>query len=524
MEVTFILLPNQLPESKICNANQEHYPSPSKPGISSDQNKKFMRKLKNVLTGLVYVVVFLFPVSVFAQVKTLSGQVTDIKGNPIAGASVVVTGSTLGAATDISGRFKISTQEKDASLVISAVGFKSKTFKLNEVNGELNVKLEEDIAKLEEVLVTGLATTVKRKNLANAVATVSAKELNGIAPAQTFDAALNGKVPGAYITSNSGAPGGGSSVKLRGITSIYGNTQPLYVVDGVFMNNLAVPAGLNAVTAASSGGNSSNQDNPSNRIADLRPEDIESIEILKGASAAAIYGSKAATGVILITTKRGKQGNTTITFSQDLGFVKVSKLLGVRQFTSETAASLSSDSATSELLRQQFITARANGKIYDYEKEMYGNTGFITNSVLSLSGGNEKTRLYFSAASKDEDGIIERTGYRNKSLRLNIDHRINNNVKIGIVTNYINSSADRGLTGNDNTGVTYGIALSSTPGFAELHPDANGIYPRNQFAGSNPIETKDKMTNNESVNRFVAGVNIDALLFKENKSFTKLIA
>ena len=133
--------------------------------------------------------------------------------------------------------------------------------------------------------MTGLATNVKRRNLANAVATVSSKELAGTAPAQTLDAALNGKIPGAYINANSGAPGGGISVRLRGVTSIFGNTQPLYVVDGVFVDNSSTAAGLNSVTQAAAAGNPANQDNPSNRISDLRAEDIENIEILKGASA-----------------------------------------------------------------------------------------------------------------------------------------------------------------------------------------------------------------------------------------------
>ena len=162
------------------------------------------------------------------------------------------------------------------------------------------------MARLDEVVVTGLATSVKRRNLANSVATISSKQLNGVAPAQTFDAALNGKIPGAYINANSGAPGGGISVKLRGVTSVFGNTQPLYVLDGVYLDNTATSGGLNAVTAAAAGGNASTQDNPSSRIADLRAEDIENIEILKGASAAAIYGARAAAGVVIITTKRGK--------------------------------------------------------------------------------------------------------------------------------------------------------------------------------------------------------------------------
>jgi TonB-dependent SusC/RagA subfamily outer membrane receptor len=152
--------------------------------------------------------------------------------------------------------------------------------------------------------------------------------------------------------------------------------------------------------AAAAGGNASNQDNPSSRIADLRPEDIENIEILKGASAAAIYGARAAAGVIIITTKRGHSGKTNFSFSQDIGFVKARKLLGVRQFTAETAASLGSDSASSVALEQMFLDAQSAGKIYDYENEVYGNTGFMRNSVLSMTGGNDKTTFFFSAGQR----------------------------------------------------------------------------------------------------------------------------
>lgn len=479
-----------------------------------------MRKCLLVITGLLGML--LLAPCIYAQNKTISGTVTDSKGTPLAGVSVVVEKSTIGTATDVDGKFKLSVPA-GASIVISSTGFKSQTFKVNDINGDLSVKLEEDIARLDEVIVTGLATTVKRRNLANAVATVSSKQLNGVAPAQTFDAALNGKVPGAYINANSGAPGGGISVKLRGVTSVFGNTQPLYVVDGVYMDNSATSAGLNAVTAAAAGGNASTQDNPSSRIADLRAEDIENIEILKGASAAAIYGSRAAAGVVIITTKRGRSGQTKITFSQDVGFVKARKLLGVRQFTAETAASLSSDPETSEALKQQFLDAQSAGQLYDYEKEVYGNTGFTRNSVLSMTGGSDKTSFYFSAAQKKEEGIVKRTGYRNTSLRLNVDHKITDNIKIGISSNYVNSSADRGLTGNDNNGVTYSISLSSTPNFVELHPDEFGIYPVNGFSASNVLQTIALMQNNENVNRFTTGFNLDATLYKTGKSSTKFI-
>jgi len=481
-----------------------------------------MRNVFRLLAGLACLIVL--PELVFSQTKTITGKITDASGSPITGASIIIRQTNQGTVSDAEGKFRL-VGAANATLLVSSAGFRTQTLKTTEGTTDVQIKMEEDITRLDEVVVTGLATTVKRKNLANAVATISSKELSGVAPGQTFDAALEGKISGAYINANSGAPGGGISVKLRGVTSVYGNTQPLYVVDGVYVDNSSTSAGLNAITGAQSGGMpTSSQDNPSSRIADLRAEDIENIEILKGASAAAIYGSKAAAGVIIITTKKGKEGRTKISASQDLGFIKVRKLLGVRQFTADRAASLSSDPGTSASYRQQFLDAQAAGHLYDYEKEMFGNTGFARNTVLSLSGGTANTGIYFSAAQKDEGGIVKNTGYRNSSLRLNIDNRISDRIKLGVSMNYINSSADRGLTGNDNAGVSLGIALSSTPSFAQLHPDANGNYPNNPFAASNPLQTIALMRNNESVNRFLTGINLEAQLQKSNTSNTRFIA
>ena len=481
-----------------------------------------MKKLFSRIAGVVTIT--LLPVLLMAQLKTITGTVTDNKNAPLPNVTITVKKTLQSTVTDAEGRFSVTVPE-NTQLIISSIGFTTQTISINTSASPLQVTLNEDVARLDEVVVTGLATSVKRRNLANAVATISSKELSGVAPAQTFDAALNGKIQGAYINANTGAPGGGISIKLRGVTSVYGNTQPLYVVDGVFVDNTATSAGINAITGSTPGGApTSAQDNPSSRIADIRAEDIENIEILKGASAAAIYGSKAAAGVILITTKKGKQGRTQVSVSQDLGFIKARKLLGVREFTAQTAASLSSDPATGAAYAQQYTDAKAAGKMYNYEKEVFGNTGFARNTVLSLSGGVERTAFYFSAAQKDEGGIVKNTGYRNSSLRFNMGHRINDNIKIGLSTNYINSSADRGLTGNDNAGVTFGIALSSTPSFAELHPDAFGNYPNNRFAASNPLQTIALMRNNESVNRFISGLNLDATLQKSNNSATKFIA
>lgn len=480
-----------------------------------------MKKLLYFIAGLLCFL--LLPGWLLAQEKTITGMVTDANLKPLAGVSLFIDKTTKGAVTNAEGKFSLS-MPAGAKLVVSETGFKTKTIRIESGQTDVSIKMDEDFARLDEVVVTGLSTTVKRKNLANSVVSINAKQLSGTAPAQTFDAALNGKIPGAYINANTGAPGGGMSVKLRGVTSIYGQTQPLYVVDGVFMDNSATSGGLNAVTKAAAGGSPvSNQDNASNRIADIRAEDIENVEILKGASAAAIYGSKASAGVIVITTKRGKQGKTSFNITQDLGSVSVQKLLGVREFTAERAASLSRNPVQSASFAAMYTQAAAAGEIYDYEKEIFDNKALASNTVLSLSGGSDKTSFYFSAAHKYQGGIVENTGYKNNSLRLNVDHRINDNIKFGISTNYINSSSDRGLSGNDNTGSTIGIALSSTPGFAQLHPDQYGNYPANSFGASNPLQTIALMTNNENVNRFATGFNLEAILQKNSKSITRFV-
>ncbi|PSL46678.1 TonB-linked SusC/RagA family outer membrane protein [Chitinophaga niastensis] len=469
--------------------------------------------------------------ALFAQ-QNISGKIKDaVSGNPIPGVTVRVPNVNKGTISDAGGAYTLSVPSGTSSLILSSTGYKTKTISLAPGASVVNVQMEEDFARLDEIVVTGLATTVKRSNLANAVATISGKELNGVAPAQTFDAALSGKVPGALITANSGAPGGGISVKLRGITSIFGNSQPLYVVDGIFFNNSSIPAGLNDVTGAATAGNPNNQDNPSSRIADLNPEDIENIEILKGASAAAMYGAKAAAGVIIITTKKGKAGKTKISVNQEVGFTKVRHLMGVRTFTPETAADLAgpSTSADPSVLAARaantamYNKAKSDGKLYDYEKEVFGETGLVLNSSVSLSGGSEKTTFYLAGNRRQEAGIVKNTGYLNNSIRLNVDHKISDRVSLGVTTNFINSSADRGLTNNDNNGITYGVALSSTPSFVELHPNAIGEYPRNGFAASNPLETRDRMINNEGTNRFVGGGNLEVHLQQSEHSTTRFI-
>ncbi|NEU08711.1 SusC/RagA family TonB-linked outer membrane protein [Flavihumibacter sp. R14] len=485
---------------------------------------------QKLLLSFIVMAISLLPFTSTAQV-TAAGTVTDAgTREPLPGVSVKVKGSLTGTATGANGTFSLTNVPQNATLEFSFLGYVSQEAR---AASNMQISLREDFAKLDEVVITGLATSVKRSNLANSVATISAEELTGTTVNQTLEGALNGKLAGANIVAASGAPGGGISVRLRGLTSVNSSTQPLYVVDGVFMDNSSISSGLNAVTIASrNSGSTSNQDNPSNRIADINPEDIESIEVLKGASAAAIYGSLAASGVIIITTKKGTTGKTKVSFTQDLGMAEASKLLGVRswdenkiqQFYQTTdAAGNVTNQASVDAEKGRFRDAVSQGHIYNYEEEMYGNNGFLSTTSASVSGGSDKTKFFVSGLHLDEEGIIKNSGYVKSSVRANIDHTISNRFSVSMTTNYINSSTDRGLTNNDNAGVSYGVALSSTPTYVDLHPNANGDYPRNRYGASNPLETRDVFTNNEEVNRFIGGLSLTSYLQQSTQSSTRLI-
>src|SRR5438093_8407608 len=256
---------------------------------------------------------------------------------PIAGASVTVVGTPIGAVTNGRGEFSRSVPPGAVTLLVREVGYRSRQVPVAADASTATVSLEQDVFNLEAVVVTGQATGVSQQNLANAVTTVPTEQLNR-APVQTIEGALQGKIPGALIQMNSGAPGGGGQINLRGVTTINGGVDPLIVVDGLVIANDAIASNMNAITAAAAGGNASNQDNPVNRLADLNPNDIQSVEFLKGAAAAAIYGSQAANGVIIINTRRGRPGAPRFSVAQRFGTSSVAKKLGARAYSDTTEA------------------------------------------------------------------------------------------------------------------------------------------------------------------------------------------
>ena len=466
-----------------------------------------MKQTLRIKKVLFFAMLFL-PLSIIAQ--TITGIVTDTQGQPIPFANVIEKGTSNGTTADGDGNFTINVSNLPATLVVSSLGYTTKEVQVSDASQSVTVALAEDTVGLEEVVITGLASTTKRSNLANTVATVSATELAGVTTQSGFDSALTGKFTGAEIKANSGAPGGGISMRLRGVTSVFGDQQPLFIVDGVYVDNSSISLGNNIVSQAAGGGNPSNtQDDASNRIADLDPEDIENVEILKGASAAAIYGSRAAGGVVIITTKRGKQGKPKVSFSQTVGFRSPTQLLGLRDWDQSEIAGLGGP-------------ANFNlGNLRDYEAELFDHTRVSSTSRFTTSGANEKTDYFFGATYKNEPGLVDNTGYEKASIRLNIGQKFNEWLDLYVTTNYVNSTSDRGFFNNGNANRTIGYALAFTYPWEDLSA-VDGVFPSGG-AGSNVLETVAITTNREEINRFIGSATSNIRLLSDDKNQLKLV-
>jgi TonB-linked SusC/RagA family outer membrane protein len=452
-----------------------------------------------------------------AQERTISGKVTtEEDGSALPGVNVVVKGSSRGSVTNADGVYSVVVNSDNDVVVFSFIGFKTQEITVGN-RAVLDVALATDATNLEEVVITGLATSIKRSNLANAVATISAKDLIGTTRAQTLDGALYGKLNGAMVRQNGGGPGGGLSVQLRGVSTISGSNEPLYIIDGVYVNNSQFDNGRGSSAFNSAGGNL--QSNPANRISDIDPADIENIEVLKGSSAAAIYGSRANNGVIIITTRRGKSGVTEINLQQDIGVATILKKLGQDSWDNDKIDLVyGAGSARATLEKQRLADALASGGLVDWEDEFFGEKALLSNTKLSISGGTDKTKFFVSGSITDEEGIIRRTGFQRYSIRSNIDHKFNDIIDLNVSSNYIKSTNQRGYNANSNNDVSLSYQFAYTPNYANfLKPNEQGIYPDNPYMGENPYAIIDRAINDETTHRFIQSGSVTAhLLNKPN--------
>lgn len=460
-----------------------------------------------------------------AQQRRITGRVFSEEGNaPLGGAAVTVVGTTTGTYTSEDGRFSVSAPGAGSvNLRVRRIGYQQKLVPVSSVTSDVTVSLTKDVLQLEAQVVTGTATVVSSANAANAVSVVSAEQLTRVA-APTVDNALQGKVAGAIISQNSGAPGGGTQVQLRGVSTILGSYSPLYVVDGVIVNNSTINGGLNVISGAGGGNFSGSQDQSVNRIADLNPNDIENIQILKGPSASSIYGSKGTNGVIIITTKRGAAGTNSIDFTQRVGRSTLANKLGSRCFGSAAeyggwaVANLGADSVASA---SEFSAAPT--KCHDYEEEYYNNSGVAYETVASLRGGTQggSSTYFVSGLAHHDNGLAPNDFYNKQSLRVNVGQQLGSRLSLNANSEILHTLTQRGISGNDNNGITPGDIFSSTPSFIDLQRNSDGSFPYNPSGllgnGSNPFQNAELIKTPNNTYRFISSISTNLSVYNSER-------
>lgn len=433
--------------------------------------------------------------AVLAQ-EIIKGEVKDEAGLPLPGATVLIKGTNAYALSDANGLFNISGgKELPFTLLISSVGFKSQEVEVYEPDEPIEVQLRNDNL-LEEVVVVGYGTQ-KKSELTGSIASVPQDILKQ--PISSVDRALQGAVAGVQVTQTSGQPGGGVSIRIRGGSSIQGGNEPLYVIDGYPVYN------TEQSTGAISGANV-------NPLSAINPSDIESIDILKDASATAIYGSRGANGVIIITTKKGKAGQNVITYDVTYGVQNLRKkidVLNAPQFASLRNDALYDTNPAGgkfQYLSQEEIDQLGNGT--DWQDEGF-QSAQTQNHQLSLSGGSQKTRYAISGSYFSQDGIIKNTDFERFSTRINLETKPTDRLTIGV-----------NLTGSKtNANVAPGgivTALLTMPPTATIYEPDGSYTLRNPFENifSNPIASLNEQINKTATNRLLGTAFAEYSLLK----------
>jgi TonB-linked SusC/RagA family outer membrane protein len=392
-----------------------------------------------------------------AQNYEVKGVVVDASGSPLPGVSIVVKNTTKGASTDFEGNFSISNIQKGEVLVFSFVGFTTKEVPVSNANF-LKVTLNEDLQSLEEVVVIGYGTQ-KKSVVTGAISSVKAEELENL-PVERVEQALQGRVSGVVIAANSGQPGSASTVRVRGITTFdtYGGNQPLWVVDGVIVG---------------SGG-----------IGYLNQSDIESIEVLKDAASLAIYGARAASGAILITTKKGKSGKVTVNYT---GFTGVSGAANkVSLLNASEYGALMNEKSVADGGSILFPNLSTLGVGTDWQSLIFNDSALRTSHEVSLSAGNEISTFYASFGLSEQEGIVtsDISKFDRKSLRLNSTHKLSKYFTVGQTLGY----AHKKEIGLGNTNSEYGGPLSSA---LNLDPITKAVITDPVIANSAPYSTNN---------------------------------
>ncbi|MBN2520234.1 MAG: TonB-dependent receptor [Bacteroidales bacterium] len=462
-------------------------------------------KNKKHLSKIVIILLICFThLTAFSQGRVITGKVTDPGGEGLPGVSIIVKGTTLGTITDYEGNYSLSNVDEDAILVYSYIGYISQEISTSGKT-TIDLVLEEDIMELEEIVVLGYGTA-KKKDLTGSLASLKEEDFNTNAGA-TPEQLIQGRIAGVHITSNSGEPGAGAQIRIRGTSTIRSGQQPLYVIDGI-------PLDIKNISPDNPSATGVGNAQATNPLSFINPNDIESIDILKDASAAAIYGARGANGVILITTKKGKEGTSQVDYSAYMSVSKLPKQLDV--LTADKWVAYRVDT-----LGKQIDDANHYGNKTNWQDEIF-RTAFTHSHNLSISGGSAKTSYRTSFNYLDQEGIIKSSDFKRLTGRLNITHKALND-KLNIESNLIASQVNENrvpVGANGYEGDLLLNALKTNPTWPAY--DSTGA-PFQTISGEerNPIAMLEYTDDKTRTNRILGGLAgtltiIDGLNYKIN--------
>lgn len=500
----------------------------------SNLNKPIMTKiyLRQQFRLPFLAILMVISIQLFGQKNAylIKGKVSDATG-AIPGATIKIEGTTIGTVTSIDGDFSLNTELTPGvyKLLISSIGYATGSQSITLGSQTLinqNITLKDDIMSLDEVVVTGSTIKTARRELGNAISSISSESLGKSGSANLLNS-LQGKVPGAQITQNSGDPAGGITIRLRGVKSIQGSSDPLYVIDGVVVSNSSANVSQTAL-----GSQVGSATIGTNRLADINPADIETINVINGAAAAAQYGSRAANGVVLITTKRGKSGTPKITLSTSFSSNELRKKVFVSTYGKQfgfaglrlhtiggiSAAQITANPGTTTvgIIREGATTQLANNLVdvtrYDYQDNIF-QKGMGTTNNVSISGGTEKTQYFTSINYSKNEGIVKGTDFSRYGLRARVDQQLAKWAKATIGLSYTNSFANEKANGNvfyspiNSVNITnniYNITLRDPAG------NLQAVEPTRV----NPLTTIEAMKFTQAVNRTVNDFQLNLTPFK----------
>lgn len=479
-----------------------------------------------------FILVLFASFATFAQTK-VKGKVVDENGASVPGINVIEKTSKKGVSTDYSGEFSISLGDGSYTLVFQGIGFKKQEKSIVVKGGDtesIKISLATEINNLDEIVIkSASALGGPKRQLGNSITTIKAEEIRKTGTENLFGA-LQGKIPGAQITQNSGDPAGGFSIRLRGTKSLRGSSDPLYVIDGVIVSNASV--NIAQLAAANQAGDATLGQN---RLADINPNDVESLSVLNGAAAAAVYGSRASNGVVLITTKKGRSGETKFTFSSTAGintlrekqFIStLGKQFGNAALRLHTVGGLTAPQITAWTpLGLTFIQVSRDGGApanlatnivdvtrYDYQDDIF-RTAYSNDTYLSASGGNDKSQYFASLSYSNNEGIIKGTNFRRVGMRVRLNQNVTNWLKVAAGISYNNSLSNEKATGN----VFYSPinSINITNNIYDLNVrDAQGNLQAVEISRVNPLSTIEDMDFQQTTNRTISDLQFNATPIK----------